>query len=181
MTSTHSRLSQHQSQATILQHSLHHTGGGSALFQVYSVGQENVGATGECSGGWMLLWESQRISRTCSYAVLISYWKLSTKDIIQFISISVLCLCAPPPKKFCFHEIKGKSKREFSFNDFLFFFFLSFSFLVQKAFTLPIHFPPRYKCQQSSLVVRQLSIISLCILFKIVWPSWNPEVSIVSS
>ena len=96
-----------------------------------------------------------------------------TENLVQRTSFSLLayqfCACVPhPPKKFCFHEIKGKSKREFSFNDFLFFFFLSFSFLVQKAFTLPIHFPPRYKCQQSSLVVRQLSIISLCILFKIV-------------
>lgn len=97
---------------------------------------------------------------------------LVQRTLFSFISISVLCVCAPPPtppkKNICSHEIKGKSKREFSFNDFLFSFFLSFSFLVQKALTLPIHFPPRYKCQQPSLVVRQLSIISLCILFKIV-------------
>ena len=76
-----------------------------------------------------------------------------------------VCVCAPhkkkKKKKICFHEIKGKSKREFSFTDFLFSLFLSLSFLVQKALTLSIHFPPRYKRQQASLVVIQLSIISL--------------------
>lgn len=56
----------------------------SALFQVYSLGQESVGSARECSGGWMLLWENQRIIRTCSYAVFILYWKLSARDSIQF-------------------------------------------------------------------------------------------------
>lgn len=175
----HTRLSQHQSQAT-LQHSFHHIGWGSALFHVYSVGQENVGATENVLGLDVSCEKANASVELRSYAVLISYWKLSTKDIIQFISISVPA-CAPTPQKFCFHENKKeKSKREFSFNDFLFF-SLSFSFLVQKAFTLPIHFLLDISANSPLLVVRQLSIISLCILFKIVWPSWNPEVSMVSS
>lgn len=45
--------------------------------------------------------------------------------------------------------------------------------LSQKALTLSIHLPPRYKHQLSFLVVRQHSIISLCVLFK-TRPSWNP-------
>lgn len=108
-----------------------------------------------------------------------------TENLVQgtffnFINISVLCL---KKKKNCFHEVKGISKAKFSFNDFLFFLCLGYSFLVQKALIFPVHFPlppsplrPQVQEPTVLLVGRQPSIISLCILFKVIGPRWNQEV-----
>lgn len=77
----------------------------SALFLV--VQDRSVWAPGERSGGWMLLWEEQRIIRTCSYAFSSPTENLVQGTLLSFISISVLC---PQKQSHCSHETKGKVK-----------------------------------------------------------------------
>lgn len=47
-----------------------------------------------------------------------------TENLVQGTSLNVINISVLCPKKtpHCFHEVKGKSKAKFTFNDFLFYF-----------------------------------------------------------